>query len=118
MLSAEIGFAELMKKHEAQKARRFVTHTVDAAGRTSGYRLSCRLDMAAQPILAPYRNTTRTTKTKWTTRTGWTKGPQELSYDNHTEYENHRAIGARELESYCLFSSLRHLYPVFYIRFL
>jgi len=33
-------------------------------------------------------------------------------YDNHTEYENHRTVGAQELESYCLFSSLRHLYPV------
>ena len=47
MLSAEIDFAELMKKHEAQEAHRFVTHTVDAAGRTSGYRLSCGLDVAA-----------------------------------------------------------------------
>ena len=64
VLSVENGFAELMKKHEAQEARRFLTHTVDTAGRTSGYRLSCGLDIAAQPILAPYRNTTRTTRSR------------------------------------------------------
>lgn len=64
VLSVENGFAELMKKHEAQEARRFLTHTVDAAGRTSGYRLSCGLDVAAQPILAPYRNTTRTARSR------------------------------------------------------
>ena len=69
VLSVENGFAELMKKHEAQEARRFLTHTVDAAGRTSGYRLSCGLDVAAQPILAPYRNTKRTARSRWTTRT-------------------------------------------------
>ena len=69
MLSVENGFAELVKKHEAQEARRFVTYTVDAAGRTSGYRLSCGLDIAAQPILAPYRDTTRTTRSRWPTRT-------------------------------------------------
>ena len=63
-LSVENGFAELVKKHEAREARRFVTHTVDAAGRTSGYRLSCGLDVAAQPILAPYRNTTRTARSR------------------------------------------------------
>ena len=107
-----------MKKHEAQEARRFLTHTVDAAGRTSGYRLSCGLDIAAQPILAPYRSTTRTTKTRWTKEPREPQEPQELSYDNNTEYENHRTIGARELEFYFLFSSLRHLYPVFYIRLL
>ena len=33
-------------------------------------------------------------------------------FDNHTEFENHRTIGAWQLESYCLFSSLRLLYPV------
>ena len=103
------GFAELVKKHEAQEARHFVTHTVDAAGRTSGYRLSCGLDVAAQPILAPYRNTTRTARSRWTTRTPTIS--VTTSSDNHTEYENHRTIGAWELESYCLFSSLRHLYP-------
>ena len=64
VLSVENGFAELMKKHEAQEARRFLTHTVDTAGRMSGYRLSCGLDIAAQPILAPYRNTTRTTRSR------------------------------------------------------
>ena len=33
MLSVENGFAELVKKHEAQEARLCVTHRVHAAGR-------------------------------------------------------------------------------------